>query len=142
MFTKENFKRHVDLKTVAAAFIALWMALWIVFFLRENKDGEYREYVHLIGKDLEQKRAFLLGQEFYDFLKNASGKVPRSARYKFAGLPTFSILEIRGIYYLAPLKAVEEGYEYIFVYGEKGYNENGFVKHFEFNDNAYILKRT
>ena len=121
--------------------LAVWLALWVVFFLRENKDGEYKEFFDLTGKGLEEKRAYLLGEDFYDFLKFCQENVPPEARYKFAGLKPFAIEEVRAIYYLAPRKAVEEDYDYIFVYGEGVTPEKDFKKSAQMKSGAYILKR-
>jgi len=127
-------------KLLKVCFI-IWLVLWVVFFIRENKDGEYKDFFNLFGKSLEEKRAYLLGEDFYNFLNACKDNVPSKATYKLAGLGPFAIDEVRGIYYLAPLKAVEENYDYIFVYGSGDFTEEGFDEVFEFNKNSYILKR-
>ncbi|MGB2598974.1 MAG: hypothetical protein WBC99_00825 [Candidatus Omnitrophota bacterium] len=120
---------------------AVWLILWAVFFLRENKEGEYRQFFQLTGKSLEEKRAYLLGEDFYDFLVFCRQNVPEGARYKFAGLEPFAIEEVRAVYYLWPMRAVEEDYDYVFVYGDDKFYEKGFRKVAEMSPNAYILKK-
>jgi hypothetical protein len=121
--------------------LLVWLILWGVFFLRENKEGEYRQFFDLAGKGLEEKRAYLLGGELYDFLKFSQKNIPEDARYKFAGIKPFAIEEVRAIYYLYPRKAVEEDYDYILVYGDDVEPEIGFERIAVMKDNAYILKR-
>ncbi|MFQ5952590.1 MAG: hypothetical protein ACE5JK_04190 [Candidatus Omnitrophota bacterium] len=119
----------------------VWIVLWVVFFFRENKKGEYREFFDLTGMGLEEKRAYLMGEDFYNFVRFCQQNVPQNSRYKFAGLEPFAIEEVRAIYYLWPLRAVEEDYDCVFVYGDSKFSEKGFTKVAEFSKEAYILKK-
>ena len=121
--------------------LLIWLILWVIFFFRENKDGEYKDFFVLAGKNLEGKRAYLMGEGFYGFVNFCSQNTSPEARYKFAGLGPMKIEEIRAIYHLWPRKAVEENYEYIFVYDAKGFSEEGFFMFKDFNGSSYVLKR-
>jgi len=121
--------------------VLIWLILWVIFFFRENKDGEYKDFFVLAHKNLEQKRAYLMGEGFYKFVDFCLQNTPNEARYKFAGLGPMKIEEVRAIYHLWPRKAVEEDYTYIFVFNAKGFSEEGFFKFKDLNGSSYILKR-
>ena len=148
MSIKESFKTIFDIwlkdiftvKLIKICFI-VWIVLWGVFFFKENKDGEYRDFFNLAERDLEGKRAYLVGEDLYSFLVFAGKNLPSGAKYKFEGLPDFSIEEFRSMYYLVPFKPVESGYDHILVYGNKEYVEEGFVKIAEYSKDKYILRK-
>ena len=148
MSIKENFNAAFNVwkndwftvKLIKVCFI-VWVVLWCVFFLKENKDGEYRDFFALFHKTLEEKRAYLLEDDLYVFLGFCRENLPEGARYKLAGLPEFSIREVRSIYYLAPLRAAEQGYDYILVFGDEAYGEEGFVKYSGYAKDKFILRR-
>ncbi|MBD3296203.1 MAG: hypothetical protein GF392_02405 [Candidatus Omnitrophica bacterium] len=148
MSIKENFKISIrnwladifTVKLIKICFV-VWIVLWVVFFFRENKDGEYRDLFALAPKGLEAKRAYLAGEDLYGFLLFSRKVLPPDSTYKLVGLPEFSIREIRSMYYLAPLRTAESGYDHILVYGEKGYTEEGFEKTAEYERDKYILRK-
>jgi hypothetical protein len=122
--------------------LAVWLVLWAVFFFAENKKGDYREFFALASRGLEDKRAYLMGQDFYDFVRFCRKNVPPDATYKFVGMRLYAVEGVRAIYYLWPLKAVERDNEYYFVYGDFELPDmTGFRKIAEFKDKAYIMKR-
>jgi hypothetical protein len=123
--------------------LAIWLCLWPVFFFVPNKKGEYKDFLALVGKDLEGKRAYLLGQDYYDYIRFCRDKVPPEATYRFSGMPLYAVQEVRAIYYLWPLKAVEKDNEYYFVYGDFELPDTsvGWEKVAQYSDKAYILKR-
>ncbi len=137
---KKTFLNEKVIKILLIGCFSAWMLLWAIFFLRENKDGEYGEFFELLPRDLEGKRAYLLGGTLYSYLNYCKDAVPAGAAYKLAGLDPFAIEEVRAIYYLWPLKNVEQGYDYILVYGNAKVTEEGF-KVISRSDNGYVLGR-
>ncbi|MDD5496547.1 MAG: hypothetical protein PHP46_05555 [Candidatus Omnitrophica bacterium] len=122
--------------------LMIWLVLWAVFFFAENKKGDYREFFALANKDLEGKRIYLMGQDFYEFVNFCRSTVPPGSTYEFAGMRLYAIEEVRAIYYLWPLRAVTSDNEYYFVYGDFEVPDmSDFEKVAEFKDKAYIMKR-
>jgi hypothetical protein len=149
MYIKESFRSLFrawvgdifTVKLIKICFI-VWMVLWVVFFFRENKDGEYRDLLAMAPRGLEGKRAYLAGEDLYGFLRFSRKVLPPDATYKIVGLPEFSIKEIRSMYYLAPLRTAGSGYDHILVYGKRGYAEEGFEKTAEYERDKFILRKS
>jgi hypothetical protein len=142
MKTIDTFIGQDFFKKLLGLCLAVWLVLWAVFFFAENKKGEYREFFTLAGKDLEAKRVYFMGQDFFDFVKFCQKNVPADASYRFVGMRLYPVEAVRAVYYLWPLKAVEESNEYYFVYGDFELPDMaGFRKVAEFKEKAYIMKR-
>ena len=119
----------------------VWLALWAVFFIRENKKGEYEQFFDLAKKDLEGKRAYLMGDELFEFAEFCQDNVPAGSKYKLTGLEDLSVEKVRLVYYLYPMRPSDEDYDYVLVYGRPEYEEEGFEKLSELNKSAFILKK-
>ena len=81
----------------------VWVALWIGFFARELfVKSNLNDYVTLLSRTLEGKRAYVTGDKLYSFLTYCKNGMPRGATYKIIGMDGGAIESRRAVYYLYP----------------------------------------
>ena len=110
-------------------FIA-WIAFWIFFLIREDKDGQYQAMKYLYTHAGEERTRFIIGEPLYGFLLYCRENIPVGSSYELLGFKKFSINEERARYFLWPLVSVSEEPDYKIVYGKgvssvPGYKEYG-----------------
>jgi len=113
-------------KVLKIAF-AVWIGLWLFFVARELviKDN-LRDYKALITRSLEDKHAYMTGEDLYRFLKFCKANLPGRATYRLTGLEKGSVNKQRAVYYLYPL--LESGDpDFILVYGSCSAKEDGYM---------------
>lgn len=80
---------------------ALWIFFWILFLIRGFVKGEFRKFRTLSFLTVEQKKAYILGEDLYNFIKRCETEIPKTATYRIAGdLDEHNTL--RMVYYLYP----------------------------------------
>ena len=121
---------------ILKAIIAVWVLLWLLFLVREDKDGQYRELGYLYTHDYADKVSYLAGEDVFSFLVFCRESLPAGSTYELAGFKEFSIDKVRMRYFLWPLRGTEEDADFVIVYGESkvplGYkkykqHDNGFI---------------
>jgi len=97
----------------------IWIVLWVNFILRDLlKKGDLRDYLALVKKSGDRKRAYVYGENFYDFLIFAKKHIPPGKSYKLEGPGNLSLMARRAVYYLYPLVESDKP-DYILVFDEE-----------------------
>lgn len=120
--------------------IFIWIILWLLFIIRPLFKQKYLEqYIKLIGKPLEERRAYVYKEELYDFLKFCQIHIPLGSTYKLVGLKEDSVDKVRAVYYLYPniINLLEP--QFILVFNLKNYREPAYRIYTLMNEANYIL---
>ena len=122
--------------------LAIWLIIWALFLVRELFiKGHIREYKTLWSRSIEDKRAYVTGDKFYEFLAFCKKSIPESAAYDLMMKSDVdTIQERRAVYYLYPdLKAGNP--EFILVYDQPDITKAGYEIFAKFDNSSYILKK-
>jgi hypothetical protein len=123
---------------------AVWMALWVVFIVKEDKDGEYSGIVRLYGLKGDEKTRFVYGDEFYDFLVLCRENIPAGSTFCVTGPETLSVKEVQARYFLWPLLSSGRDPDFKIFYGgisRDPRDTEGYVMYREFKGKGFILKK-
>ncbi len=120
-------------------FIA-WVAVWLLFLIRGLVKGEANDYKNLIGKTLEEKRAYVTGEEFYEFITFCKGVIPEDSDYSVEADYDETMDYFRFAYYVYPSLRNLEDPEYIVCY-KKRFSKKGYKRLDSLSKDKYILKR-
>jgi len=126
--------------TLKIAF-AVWIGLWLFFVARELviKDN-IRDYRALVTRSLEDKHAYITGEDLYCFLKFCKANLPGRATYRLIGVEGDSIEKRRAVYYLYPL--LESGDpDFILVYGSCIAKEAGYMMVAGLGESGCIMQK-
>lgn len=120
---------------------SVWIIIWISFTLRPLfKEGYLKQYLSLIGKSLEERRAYIYGEDLYKFLNYCLKNLPIPSTYRLVGVKSDSIDYVRAIYYLYPHLKTEE-HQFILVYGIYDFKQPGYSIFSSMNQRNFILRR-
>jgi hypothetical protein len=131
--------QKVYLHKFKIVFIA-WTAVWLLFLVRGLVKGEARDYKNLLGKNLEEKRAYVTGEEFYEFIRFCREIIPEDADYTVEANYDQSMDYFRFAYYILPSLRDLEDPEYIVCY-KNNYKKSGYKQITALSADKYILKR-
>lgn len=120
---------------------SIWLVLWILFLVREDKDDQYRDIKFFYTNDYEAKEDFLLGKDLHAFLVFSKKQIPPGATYELTGFKRFSIFQVRSRYFLWPLKSSSDDPDYRIAYGGSDIEVPGYKVHQRFGTTGVILKR-
>lgn len=117
-----------------------WVAIWLLFLLRGLVKGEAGDYKNLLGRTLEEKRAYVTGEEFYEFIHFCKKIIPKDSDYTVEADYDASLDYFRFAYYMYP--ALRDLYdpEYIVCYKVK-FAKKGYDVITSLSDNKYVLKK-
>ena len=118
-----------------------WVFIWLLFLVRGLVKGEARDYKNLFGKTLEEKRAYVAGEEFYDFILFCGKIIPEDSDYKVEADYDDSMDYFRFAYYMYPLLRNLDNPEYTPCYKVK-FSKKGYGKIASLSKVKYILKRS
>ena len=104
-------------KKILIVILLLWVALWLFFLAREDKDGQYGTLKALYRSPDAKKAAIVYGSDFYDFLIFCRKAMPANATYEILGFDKYSIDEVRARYYLWPAKVGTQRPDFKITYG-------------------------
>ena len=91
-------------KKIFIVFLTAWVILWVNFILRDLvKHGKFGEYIELMTRRTEDKRAYVYGEKFYTFLNFCKENVKAGATFSLVGVEKLSLTHRRAAYYLYPL---------------------------------------
>ena len=119
--------------------ILIWIVLWAVFhFMSFSED--LSNYKQVKGLSLEQKHAYILGNELYDFLLFCKMKLP--SRQKVSLIANFKgSFDFKFRYYLYPHRICADA-DYILVYHDKSFYKEGYSSFAKFDESSRILKKS
>ena len=118
-----------------------WVAVWFFFLCRGLIKGEARDYANLLGRDLEEKRAYVSGEEFYRFITFCRNVIPEDSDYKIEANYDASMDYYRFAYYIYPAMRDLEDPEYIACYKTR-FDKRGYGIVSSVDETKYVLKKT
>lgn len=134
--------RHFKLRLKQTGYLFFsiaFLVLWLVFMVRENKEGEYRELKYLYThSDIEKRRCVMLPDE-YDYLSFCKKYLPADATYKTAGLEDLAFVQAR--YMLWPARVDLNDPEFILVFKSCYITPKGYSEFARFQDKGFIIKK-
>lgn len=121
-------------------FLIVWVILWASFNIRELfMKGNIHDYKVLLSKNIDDKRSYVTGDRFYEFLKFCNTVLPDSAEYRWVKTCKDELDRRRSTYYLYPHLESEDA-RFVLVYDD-AYMPDQAYEVFAVLDNArYILK--
>ena len=119
---------NIEPKALKAVF-AIWIILWILFLVREDKDGQYGSLLYMYSSEYPDKVRFLTGDENYGLISFCRENIPEGSSYSISGFEKFSIDEMRFRYYLWPLRNEVENPEYMILLGDSSTAVPGYKDH-------------
>lgn len=120
---------------------AVWIILWISFNLREIvAKGNMRDYKVLAQMSSEGKRAYVTGNDLYEFLVFCNDKLPEGASYQWVKTDKADHARRRATYYLYPHLEKEDA-DFILVFNEPFSIQSDYEIFSKLDDARYILKR-
>jgi hypothetical protein len=117
-----------------------WAAIWLIFFLRGLLKGELADYKNLFGKSVEEKRAYVTGNEFYEFILFCRKVIPEDSDYTVEAKYDTTMDYFRFAYYIYPPLRNLDSPRYIACYKVK-FAKDGYERIASLSDDKYILKR-
>ena len=117
-----------------------WIAMWLLFLVRGLVKGEARDYKNLFGKTLEEKRAYVTGEEFYKFILFCKEVIPEDSDYTVEADYDATMDYFRFAYYMYPSLRDLDDPKYITCYKIK-FAKEGYEVIASLSDDKYILKR-
>jgi len=91
------------MKNIVIILLVIWCVLWVHFIARDlYGKGNLKDYKILIKCNAEEKRGFVYGRRFFEFLKFAKKQMPKNARFELVGFKEHAIDGRRAMYYLYP----------------------------------------
>lgn len=118
----------------------VWVFMWLLFLVRGLIKVEIRDYRNLLGKTLEEKRAYVTGNEFYDFILFCEKEIPRNSTYSVEAKYDQSLDYFSFAYYIYPAMRDIDNPEHIVCY-KTGFLKRGYSKAASLANDKYILKR-
>ena len=113
-------KKFINKQNVFRLVIGIWLVLWVVFIIREDKDDQYAGLKYLYTHGYTHKVSHTTGKDLFEFIMFCRKNMPPDATYEITGFDTLSIGEVRTRYYLWPARNVGKNGEYMVVYGAGG----------------------
>lgn len=127
-------------KLILRIVFIIWTAIWLLFLVRGLVKGEAREYKNLFGKSLEEKQAYVTGEEFYRFVTFCKSIIPQDSDYSVEANYDASMDYFRFAYYIYPSLRDLRDPEYIVCYKTK-FSKRKYRRIASLSDDKYILKR-
>ena len=130
----------VDKEIIFKFVLIAWISIWLLFLVRGLAKGEFAEYKGLFGKTLEEKRAYVAGTEFYEFIYFCNRNIPEGADYKLVADYDDSMDYYRFAYYVYPRARNLYSPEYIICYKSR-FARRGYKRIAILARDKYILRR-
>ncbi len=118
-----------------------WVAVWLFFLARGLIKGEARDYKNLFGRSLEEKRAYVSGEEFYRFIMFCKKVIPGDSDYTVEAHYDASMDYYRFAYYVYPALRNLEDPEYIACY-KVDFSKKGYGLAASMDRDKYVLKKS
>jgi hypothetical protein len=117
-----------------------WTGIWLLFLIRGLAKGEISDYKHLLAKTLEEKRAYVTGEEFYEFIQFCRNIIPEDSDYTLVADYDKSIHYFTFAYYMYPSLRNLSNPEYIACYKVK-FKKRNYDVIASLSKDKYILKK-
>ena len=127
-------------KLVFRIIFVSWVAVWLLFLVRGLVKGEFRDYKNLFGRTLEEKRAYVTGKEFYEFIGFCKKAIPEEATYTIEADYDESMDYFRFAYYVYPSLRDLENPDYIACYKVR-FLRSGYRRIAYLDKDKYVLKK-
>lgn len=118
----------------------VWVAIWLLFLVRGLAKGELRDYKNLFGMTLEEKSAYVTGEEFYEFISFCNKVIPGDSDYKVEANYDRSLDYFSFAYYIYPSLRNLYNPEYIACYKTK-FAKKGYRSIASLSNDKYILRK-
>ncbi len=105
-------------RIVFIAIFSIWLILWLVFLIKENKSGQYRMLTYLYTHDYNAKVRYVMGESLYDFLSFCKKVIPAGSTYDFSGIEDLD--EVRARYFLWPLRRDSHNSDFLLEHSTDG----------------------
>lgn len=136
-----KFPKIKDRDTFIKIVIAIWIILWINFIIRDLfVRGTFYDYVSLIKRNENERRAYVYGDDFYQFLEFSKRELPSYATYDLISVEDLSLKYRRAVYYLYPLLESRAA-EYLLVYNKSEYSNLHYRLFARHDDTGVILRK-
>jgi len=124
----------------------IWLILWAVFIIRENKAGQYSGLRYLYShRDYNQRVKYVFGNDLYDFLVFCKSLLPDKATYGIGGSNgKLSYDEVKARYFLWPLKMVSVNPDFIIFHRPQPLvlQFDGYSLFQKYKDSGCVLAKT
>lgn len=121
--------------------LVIWVAVWALFLIRPYcKKGLWREYAALMRLSLEGKRAFVTGNDLYNFIRFCNDSIGPNSSYRIIGLEEDPLSYRRAVYYLYP-NIDKDDPDFFLIYKKTGVLPEGYRSFKILSDDAYILRK-
>ncbi|MBD3426353.1 MAG: hypothetical protein GF409_03865 [Candidatus Omnitrophica bacterium] len=108
---------HLKKEQIFKGVLLVWLLLWGVFLIRQEKDGQYSSLLYAYTHTSSQTLEHIYGSGLYQLAIYCEEKMSGGSTYKTAGFGTLSLDEVRLRYLLWPYRKVERDADYIVMHG-------------------------
>ena len=120
---------------------AVWLALWVFFLVREDKDNQYKTLEYLYTHSEEDNVRYITGEKLYDFIFFCKENIPPESTYELSGFDKLSIDGVRARYYLWPLISDTDEPDFRIVYGGGAKPDREYKMYMRYSNDAYVMVR-
>ena len=120
-------------------FFLIWIAVWFIFLFKVNKKGDYEKLLYLYSHNDIEKRRYLTGEDLYDFFVFCKGAMSAKATYNIFGLDETREVTVR--YLLWPDRRELKNPDFLIVYGNPQFTQNGYRLVQDFKNKGILLAR-
>jgi hypothetical protein len=132
----------INRNRVLALGLCVWLVLWLLFLVREDKKGQYAQLYELYSLRSPERMRQVVGPELYDFLMYCRSSLPEGATYELVGFEKYSIDGVRARYLLWPLRSGPGDADYRIVYSAAGeLDMPGYSLYTRLGRNGRVFKR-
>jgi hypothetical protein len=132
----------MNFRKIKIILLALWVVLWVVFLVREDKDGQYVMLRDLYGMKNADKPRYLMGADYYDFLVFCRERMAPGGTYEVMGLdPTLAFREVQAKYFLWPFIAGKGHTDYRIVWGDVSEKAIGYAIVEAYRDKGALFRK-
>ena len=129
-------------KTIFRIVFIAWVFIWLLFLVRGFVKGEAKEYKDLFGKTLEEKRAYVAREDFYEFILFCKAAIPEDSDYKIVASYDGWLDYFMFSYHMLPTLQNLDNPEYIACYKKGKFSKKGYQPIAVLSKYKYIVKRS
>ncbi len=114
--TLKVMERMVTKENILKLLLAIWIVLWVLFLIREDKDEQYASLKYQYSHGREDRMRNVMGAELYELMLFCKENMPPGSTCELTGFDKFSIDEVRARYFLWPIRNTSSDADFIIVY--------------------------
>jgi len=134
-----KFKNLLVKKNIYLLVVFLWLILWVVFLIKQNKRGEYIQLKFLYTHNDAERKRFIMGQDLYDFVDYCKEQIPAGKTYKFVGIEGLDMVRARYMLWPAIMDPFDP--EFVLLYKSNEVVPGGYGVLKKVNDAEVIFKK-